>query len=204
MKRLFFITHADVLIDPKVPVPDWGLSPRGVARHQALARRALALGTVFASAERKAQDGAQILAQAHGLRVQTVAELGENDRSATGYLPKDLFEATADRFFAQPERSVDGWERAVDAQARIVAAVQHCVATAAPAGDVAIVAHGGVGALFLAWLQQKPISRGFDQPPGNGGFMLTVGLPDWQLIDGWSDIASLPATSRRGAIKALI
>jgi hypothetical protein len=38
MSRLvWIITHADVVIDPAVPVPDWGLNPRGAARHAALA-----------------------------------------------------------------------------------------------------------------------------------------------------------------------
>ena len=34
------------------------------------------------------------------------ADLGENDRSATGYLPKAEFEAMADAFFARPDESV--------------------------------------------------------------------------------------------------
>jgi hypothetical protein len=33
------------------------------------------------------------------------ANLGENDRSATGFLAKDEFEATADAFFAQRYRA---------------------------------------------------------------------------------------------------
>ena len=63
-----------------------------------------------------------------GVPYSVVAALHENDRSATGYLPPDRFEAVADRFFAEPETSVLGWERAVDAQARIVACVARIVA----------------------------------------------------------------------------
>ena len=50
--------------------------------------------------------------------------IGENDRSATGFLPREEFWATADLFFAHPTESIRGWERAIDAQARIVAADQ--------------------------------------------------------------------------------
>jgi broad specificity phosphatase PhoE len=51
---------------------------------------------VCCSTERKAREGAEILAGPLGLPIMELDELGENDRSATGYLPKDEFEATAD------------------------------------------------------------------------------------------------------------
>lgn len=31
-RHLYFITHPNVLIDPTVPVPQWPLSERGLAR----------------------------------------------------------------------------------------------------------------------------------------------------------------------------
>ena len=118
MASVFFITHPDVLIDPAVPVPDWPLSPRGVARMHAMLGQPWIAGivAVCSSTERKARDGAAILAAHLGLLPVARADLGENDRSATGYLPKPQFEATADAFFAHPETSVRGWERAIDAQ----------------------------------------------------------------------------------------
>src|SRR5262249_27973892 len=39
-------------------------------------------------------------------------KLGENDRLATGYLPRLEFEAAVDEFFARPQTSVRGWEPA--------------------------------------------------------------------------------------------
>ncbi len=65
--------------------------------------------------------------------------------------------------FARPSESVRGWERAVDAQARIVRAVNR-ILDAREHGDIAIVAHGGVGTLLLCHLLKEPISRGRDQP----------------------------------------
>ena len=71
--------------------------------------------------EPNARDAAQILAEALGLNgYSVVADLRENDRSATGFLDEKEFEATVDAFFAQPETSVRGWEPAVDAQARAI------------------------------------------------------------------------------------
>ena len=66
----------------------------------------------------------------------------ENDRSATGYLPKREFEALVDAFFAQPQTSIRGWEPAADAQARIVRAVERIVSQASGNSDLAIVGHG--------------------------------------------------------------
>lgn len=110
MPTLHFITHPEVLIDPSVPVPDWPLSPEGIRRMGlALEQPWMSqLGAVFSSAERKATDAACLVADRFGLSPVIVAELGENDRSAAGYLPKVEFEATADLFFAHPEESVRG------------------------------------------------------------------------------------------------
>jgi hypothetical protein len=122
MLAIFFITHPDVRIDPNVPVPEWPLNERGRARMRAMAAHPWVGGvrSIFASGERKARDAAQLLAEGLGLQGYSVVDcLGENDRSATGYLLKQEFEATANAFFALPQTSVRGWEPAADAQARI-------------------------------------------------------------------------------------
>ena len=74
-----------------------------------------------------------------------IANLGENDRSATGFLAKDEFEATVDAFFAHPLQSIRGWEPAAAAQARIVRAVELVVSQTLERVDIAIVGHGGTG-----------------------------------------------------------
>src|SRR5262245_21363302 len=107
-----------------------------------------AVRRIFASNERKARDAAHILAD--GLRLSgysVIANLGENDRSATGFLAKDEFEVTVDAFFARPAQSIRGWEPAANAQARIVRAVELAVSQTLQRADVAIVGHGGTGTL---------------------------------------------------------
>ena len=142
---------------------------------------------VASSTERKAIDGGEIIAVHLGLPLVTHAGLGENDRSATGYLPKPEFETVADAFFARPNERVRGWEAAADAQSRIVAAVRD-VLRAAPEGNVAIVSHGGVGALLLCHLRGQPISRVADQPAGSGGHVLCFDRADWTLRHDWRTI----------------
>jgi len=117
------------------------------------------VAAIYCSTEQKAVDGATILSEALGLPFQQVAALGENNRAATGYLPTAEFEATADAFFARPSESIRGWERAFDAQVRIAGAVEHIASTAPGAGPIAVVSHGGVGALLLCHLKGVPISR---------------------------------------------
>jgi broad specificity phosphatase PhoE len=186
----FVITHPDVVIEPAIPVPDWPLSPRGLARMRgALAQPWMrVIAAIYASRERKARDAAAVLAEGLGLPFTTLDALGENDRSATGYLPRMEFETVADAFFARPESSVRGWERAVDAQRRILAAFDAVLAAALPAGDIAIVTHGAVAALLCCALEGLPISRDQDQPPGNGGFYYAVDRATRLPRHGWRPI----------------
>lgn len=168
--RAIFLTHAEVEIDPEVPVPDWGLSTQGRARHADFADDPCLDGVtaIFASAERKAREGAAPVADRLGVEARVRPALGENDRSATGYLPRAEFERTADAFFAAPDRSIRGWERARDAQARIVRAVRSALAEERPDGEVLFVAHGGVGALLRSYLLGREVTRDEDQTPGGG------------------------------------
>jgi broad specificity phosphatase PhoE len=190
MTIVHFITHPEVAIDPTIPVPDWPLSPVGIRRMQAAVQRpwVVAVRSVFCSAERKAVDAANILAEHRRLSAIVIDRLGENDRSATGYLSRDEFEAVADEFFAKPDESVRGWERAIDAQRRIISAVEHVVALSITGGDIAIVSHGGVGALFLCHLKGVPISRSEDQPGQGGGNFFSFDATSRRLLSGWRRI----------------
>ncbi|SDE28927.1 Broad specificity phosphatase PhoE [Salipiger thiooxidans] len=185
MRQLIYISHAEVDIAPAVPVPDWRLSARGRSRHARFAERCPGVTSIYCSNERKARDGAEIMAATLELDVQVIDALHENDRSATGYLPSEAFKRMADAFFARPEDSVEGWERAVDAQARVMRALRRLVAQDDRGGSIAVIGHGGVGALLRAHLLGQSIDRSHDQPAG-GGNVLRVALPDWSLVEGWT------------------
>jgi broad specificity phosphatase PhoE len=188
--HLFFVTHPEVVVRPEVPVPEWGLSAAGRGRLEALVTQPWVptLTGVRCSAERKALETAQPLGEKAGLAVAVDPELGENDRSGTGYLPPAEFEAVADEFFARPDESVRGWERAVDAQRRIVGAVERALSAAA--GDLAIVSHGGVGALLLCHLLGVPIDRRYDQP-GQGSYF-RFDAAGGRVAHGWRRLGDRP------------
>lgn len=190
MPSLIFVTHPEVVIDPAQPVPEWPLNEIGRARMERFAETLQGhdVTAVYASTERKAMDGAEIVAKRLALPVATDPDLGENDRSATGYIAPPEFWEVVGEFFANPTKSIRGWERAVDAQARIVNAVTR-VAADETSGDIVIVSHGGVGSLLTDHLQQVEIGKGTRPSHPGGGCYLVIDRNslalsrDWRVID---------------------
>ena len=182
-----YITHPQIRIEPDVPVPRWGLSETGIARAQQAAQSdwVRQLSRLLSSDETKALETAAIIAHPGGIDVEMLAQSGENDRSATGFLVPDEFERAADWFFAHPEQSFQGWERAIDAQKRIVTAVTSVLDRHDPARPIAFVGHGGVGTLLKCHLSGLPISRGGDQP-ASGGCLYAFSLADRSLACDWT------------------
>jgi broad specificity phosphatase PhoE len=184
-----YLSHPQVAIDPAIPVPQWSLSKLGAVRMRNLAcepwlRR---FRRIVASEEVKAREAAALLAEALGLAPESAANLHENDRSSTGFLPPAEFERVADAFFANPAASIRGWETAVAAQRRIVLAVE-AVLAAGPASPTIFVGHGGVGTLLKCHCAGLPIARAHDQPAGGGnhfGFTLAPRrvFYDWRPLE---------------------
>lgn len=168
---LYFITHPNVVVSRDVPVPRWPLSELGRQRMRAgLAQPWVReISSIYCSTEQKAIDGARILAGHLGQSFTQIEDLGENDRSASGFLPPAEFERVADQFFASPTVSVRGWERAIDAQSRTVRSIEKIAETQPAESVVAIVSHGAVGTLLYCHLAGVPIDRRWDQPPNGGG-----------------------------------
>lgn len=184
-----YLTHPQVEIDSAKPVPDWSLSGKGRARIDAVrdAPWVAGIGRIVSSAETKALQTAEILGAVAGIAVEMADTMGENDRAATGFLPPPEFEAAADRFFAEPDKSFRGWERAVDAQARIVAAADEVLDTHDPSVPLLFVGHGAVGTLLKCHLGGRPIARSEDQPPG-GGNLFAFDLVSRRLLCDWTTV----------------
>ena len=192
MRKLIFVTHPEVIVDPRADVRRWRLSDAGLARMRVFAESPVAanVASVWSSSEAKAIEAAGILAARFGAGVRVDAALGENNRTATGFVPPQEFEKLADAFFAEPEKSVRGWERAIDAQRRIEKAVGRILAQETDqetAGDVAVVAHGAVGTLLLCSYLKQPISRAADQPY-QGHYWLAE-LARLEVLHSWRPIA---------------
>ena len=189
-RLLHFISHPNVVVDPGVPVPRWPLSEIGKSRMlEGLKQPWISdIASIYSSTEQKAIDTARILASHLSIHFSQEKNLGENDRSSTGFLRPDEFEAVADEFFANPDRSARGWERASEAQRRIVRAVTSIEQQDQRVGNIAIVSHGAVGTLLYCYLTGKPISREWDQPPNGGGNFYTFTLFPPHANVGWAAV----------------
>lgn len=173
MSWCLYLTHPEVRIDPSVPVPEWRLSHTGRERVLQAMQKGFAqeVTDVISSTERKAVETGEIFAEAYQVPLRVRPDLHENDRSATGFLPPAEFEKTADRFFAEPEVSIDGWERATDVQARMVTGVWSALKELAN-GDTPVLftGHGAAGTLLMCHLMNAPISRKHDQTRGGSWY----------------------------------
>ncbi len=194
MGVLRYITHPDVDVDPARAVTAWRLNERGRARARLMLSQpwVATIGRIVTGEETKALELAAVLGSHLGVTPEVRGGIGENDRSATGFVPPAEFEALAQAFFARPDASVRGWERAVDAQHRIVAGLADLLGGGPDtgAGDVAVIGHGGVGTLWYCHLAGVPIDRRWDQP-GQGHYfgvdrVTARPLHGWLPIDGAS------------------
>jgi len=198
--RALYVTHPQVAIDPEIPVPLWGLSEEGRRRAEVFAGRGIVPkgAVIYSSRERKALELAAILAANAGTPVLSEESMGENDRSATGFLPPALFEAMADRFFAQPDASADGWEPAIDAQSRIVAAVTAALAATSLDTPVIFCGHGAVGTLLKCHAGGRRIARSEDQSRyghKGGGNCFAFSLSPLALQSEWTPMEDWPSLS---------
>ena len=186
----YFITHPNVIVSKDVPVTQWPLSELGRARMTKCLEQPWVseIRSIYCSTERKSADGARILAAHLSLSFVQVPELGENDRTSTGFLAPSEFERVASEFFANPMASVRGWERAIDAQRRIVAAVERLFEGEANPGSVAIVSHGAVGTLLYCALACEKIDRKWDQAPNGGGNYFRFSLAPRAAYSWWRPI----------------
>jgi broad specificity phosphatase PhoE len=198
MTLAFYISHPQVRIDPAVPVPRWTLSEVGFARLHTLTDAAWVqnLSAIHASDETKAIHTAEALAVITGCPVTTHHDMGENDRSATGFLPPPEFEMVADAFFASPSVSVRGWERAIDAQMRIVTAIERVLDAHDANRPIAFSGHGGVGTLLYCHLAGEPIRRLRDQPAG-GGNVHAFDLATRQPVFHWTPLEQVAVAVAR-------
>jgi broad specificity phosphatase PhoE len=209
MLRALYVTHPQVRINANVPVPLWGLSEEGRTRAEAFVDRLILPPEVmvFSSRERKALELAELLADKAGTLVMSDHLMGENDRSSTGFLPPVLFETMADRFFAEPERSADGWERACDAQQRVVDTVRTAASALPPDGFAIFCGHGAVGTLLKCHLGGRPIARSEDQSRHGhkgGGNCFAFSLGPERLLSEWTPMEDWPSEAFTDAIAATV
>ena len=193
-----YVTHPEVVIDPRIATPRWGLSSLGRSRAERFANHPLVtdLTRLVSSTETKALELAAILAAGCGAPVDSGDKFDENDRRSTGFVPSVRFEALADALFAHPDESAEGWETARDAQRRVVGGFTDVLARHDVTKPIGFAGHGAVGTLLKCHLGGLAIARSEDQRrignPG-GGNVFVVRLSDRKLLTDWIPMEDLPA-----------
>ena len=150
MRKLILIKHASPLVIPGAPAQEWKLSDKGKESCIPLAEglREHAPAVIVASEEPKARETAEIIALRLGIRFEAAPNLHEHDRSNVPHMRSGEFISHMEVFFRKRHERVLGRETAREADDRFAAAVDDVLAEH-PQGNVAIVAHGTVIALFL-------------------------------------------------------
>lgn len=151
MRKLILIKHARPQVVEGVASDEWGLSDEGrqACRRLAEVVRRHDPAVIISSHEPKARETGQLLGQALGKSVTESAGLEEHDRGNVPMMPTSQFISMMALFFKQRDRLVLGRETAEQAAQRFHAAIDSILA-AHPAGNVAVVTHGTVLALFAA------------------------------------------------------
>jgi broad specificity phosphatase PhoE len=186
MNKIYFITHPEVIIDKNISITEWKLSEKGLERVDNLLIQPWIndIDVIFSSNENKAKIAAKKIADKLNLEINYLQELGEMDRSSTGFLEPNEFNEIVDKFFENPNESIKGWEKAVDVQNRIVKAIEKVISLSDENKNIAVIAHGGVGALLLCYLKNTPINRKEDQP--SQGHFFVFDKKTKKLIHGWN------------------
>lgn len=192
-----YVTHPEVVIDPNVATPRWGLSSTGRSRAERFANHPLVrdLTRLVSSTETKALELAAILAKGCDAPVDSGDKFDENDRRSTGFVPAARFEELADALFGRPDESAEGWETARDAQRRVVEGFTEVLASHDATRPIGFTGHGAVGTLLKCHLGGLAIARSEDQRrignPG-GGNVFVVRLSDRKLLTDWIPMEDLP------------
>ncbi len=186
MATLRYVSHPAVVIDPDVPVPNWGITAAAKERVHMMCQQPWipSVRRIISSAETKAFETASIVGLVLGLDVEVRPATGETDRSSTGYVSHDRHEELANEMFAFPEKRASGWERAIDVQARVLHALDDVLSSTE---DVLVVGHGGAGTLLYCALAGVAINRAADQQRAGSYFAVDLAtrtpLHPWRLID---------------------
>ena len=151
MLKLILVRHSSPEIVPAVPADQWLLSEAGRLRCKPLAEKLKAHqpDLIVTSTETKAVETAQIVAQLLHKPVETAEGLHEHDRSNVRWLERDQFEAAVVALLEKPETLVLGNETGDQAHHRFAEAITNVLGQH-PGGNVAVVTHGTVLALYIS------------------------------------------------------
>jgi broad specificity phosphatase PhoE len=184
MKKLFLITHPDVVIDPNQAIDEWVLSEKGIDRAKALMTELFwnDISAIYTSTEPKAKTVAEMAARKFNIPIFEKESLVEIDRSSTGFMPYDEFMNAVMKFFKKPDESCRGWETANASMKRVSSCVED-IMKKSHEENVVLVGHGAAFALLLSYL--KSVEPSFDLCQDGVGFISEIDWEKREIISMW-------------------
>lgn len=166
MTTMYFVTHPEVIIDPSLPISLWDYSERGAARLEKILKKIWikSVDAIYSSNEPRATKAAQTIADQLGYRLHVLEELGDVDRSSTGFVPQEEFTKLMEEFYAHPDTSVRGWEKATDAQTRVHNGIRKILTLSPTANHIALVSHTILANLLMCTMRNIAIAQLEDVP----------------------------------------
>ena len=184
MKKLFLISHPDVVINPNQAIDEWVLSEKGLDRAKALMTETFwkDISVIHTSTEPKAKTVAEMAARNFNVPIFEKECLVEIDRSSTGFMPYDEFMSTIKGFFRMPNESSRGWETANAAMKRVSSCVED-IMKKSHEENIVLVGHGVAFALLLSYIKGvKPV---FNLCQDGVGFISEVDWEKREIISRW-------------------
>jgi broad specificity phosphatase PhoE len=173
MRQVYLIKHASPQTQPGVPSDQWPLSDAGREAAAKLAQKLAdaQLTAIVSSTEPKAIQTTQILSEKLGIAASQGKWLHEHERRHVPYLRTAEFISLMAQVFRRPNDLILGEETALDAVERFQDGLDAALKKH-PEGNLAIVTHGTVIALYIATISQED------------GYQLwrKMGLPSYAVI----------------------
>jgi broad specificity phosphatase PhoE len=135
---------------------------------------------IVTSSEPKAMETAEIVSKHIGKNLEVGEGLHEHDRSNVTFLSAGEFQTAVADFFMHPQKLVFGKETAEQAQQRFAKAIEQVLGKHSR-GNVVVVAHGTVIALFIAdCVNAEPFPLW--QRLGLPSYII-LSIPDFRVLD---------------------
>lgn len=151
-----FIRHAKTLVDNKVPIEDWILTPEGEKQSLELLKlnELRDVDLLVSSNEKKSYLTIQPLADKLSKEIIKIKEIGEIKRPNSEKLTSKQYEDMKVKIFKDLNYSELNWETANSALSRFKKAVNE-IDSKYENKKILICAHGTVMTLYFAYLQGK-------------------------------------------------
>lgn len=171
--KVILLRHGAPEIEAGVASTHWRLSDAGrdAARRTAERLRAFDVVAIVSSQEPKARETADIVARASSRPVFELAALREHARKTAGHLDRETFARSVANLFEHPDERVFGEETAAQALKRFRGAISE-ILRAHASGDLVVVSHGTVIALFVADLTGE----------SGIGLWRSMAMPSWFVL----------------------